>query len=160
MLPDRSTSSALVCLLPSICGIFLIFPPKFRILIFSLYPIFSDSGLSGFLLVDQICTTINPIIPSIVAMATTAPHCSCRNLIILIASLSVVSPQGRRGEVHLSCDFYHFTCCAGSGDRCGFGSTYSFLDIVCKVINIVLVECIEPGFNEIKQLVKAGLKAC
>ena len=28
--------------------------------------------------------------------------------------------------------------------------------IVCKVINIVLVECIEPGFNEIKRACQSG----
>ena len=47
---------------------------------------------------------------------------------------------------------------AGSNGRCDSGSTYSFLDMVCKVINIVLVECVEPSFNEINPLVKAGLK--
>ena len=84
MLVTRSTSSALVCLFPGICSISLIFRIGFRILLFSLYPIFSDSGLSGLLLTDQIFISIAAMVATIVVMAITAPQYSCRNLIMLI----------------------------------------------------------------------------
>ncbi len=36
--------------------------------------------------------------------------------------ISVVSPQGRRGKVHLPCDFYHLTNHGVSSGQCGSGS--------------------------------------
>ena len=84
MLVTRSTSSALVCLFPGICSIGLIFLPNSRILNLSLCPIFSDSGLSGLLLTDQIFISIPAMVATIAVMVVAAPQYSFRNLIMLI----------------------------------------------------------------------------